>query len=140
MQRIILAIAASVFIFTSSLFAYTDEELVGILKDDGYTSVEIIKEGVLRIKVEGRTYALFRLKDGDLQAYYSISGIEVPCKKINTWNRARRLSRAYLDKDNDPVLESDLLYDGGGFSPKKIQAFFRIFIFSASKFREFISE
>ncbi|NPA30081.1 MAG: YbjN domain-containing protein [Epsilonproteobacteria bacterium] len=134
MRFILLALLLA----ATSLFAYTDEELVSILKDDGYTAVTIVKKGVIRVKVNGRSYALFQMSDGDLQAYYGISGLKVPCEKINTWNRTRRTCRAYLDRQNDPVLEADLISNGGGYSPKKVQAFFRIFLVSADKFRDFL--
>lgn len=32
---------------------------------------------------------------------------------INEWNQTKRFSRAYLDEEGDPILEMDLLVDGG---------------------------
>lgn len=32
---------------------------------------------------------------------------------INQWNQTKRFSRAYLDEEGDPILEMDLLVDGG---------------------------
>ena len=36
---------------------------------------------------------------------------------INAWNRDKRHSRAYIDKDNDAVLEMDVNLNAGGISP-----------------------
>ncbi len=35
---------------------------------------------------------------------------------INTWNRSKRFGRAYLDRENDPILEMDVDLDDGGVS------------------------
>jgi hypothetical protein len=37
-------------------------------------------------------------------------------EKINEWNRDKRFGRAYLDKEDDPILEMDLDLDDGGMS------------------------
>jgi hypothetical protein len=36
---------------------------------------------------------------------------------INAWNQSQRFGRAYLDKENDPILEMDVDLDDGGVSP-----------------------
>jgi hypothetical protein len=36
---------------------------------------------------------------------------------LNEWNRMKRFGRAYLDKENDPILEMDVDLDDGGLSP-----------------------
>ena len=38
-------------------------------------------------------------------------------ESINEWNRSQRFGRAYLDKENDPILEMDVDLDDGGVSP-----------------------
>ncbi|MEA2999021.1 MAG: hypothetical protein QOH04_1035 [Sphingomonadales bacterium] len=40
-----------------------------------------------------------------------------PLETINEWNRSQRFGRAYLDKENDPILEMDVDLDDGGLSP-----------------------
>ncbi|HEU0134455.1 MAG TPA: YbjN domain-containing protein [Allosphingosinicella sp.] len=40
----------------------------------------------------------------------------VGLEKINEWNRTKRFARAYLDKEDDPILEMDLDLDDGGLS------------------------
>ena len=36
--------------------------------------------------------------------------------RINDWNRDKRFSRAYIDKEGDPIMEFDLDLDDGGMS------------------------
>ena len=40
----------------------------------------------------------------------------VSLERINEWNRSQRFGRAYLDKENDPILEMDVDLDDGGLS------------------------
>jgi hypothetical protein len=41
----------------------------------------------------------------------------VSLEQINAWNRGKRFGRAYLDAENDPILEMDVDLDDGGVSP-----------------------
>src|SRR5688572_5581692 len=40
----------------------------------------------------------------------------VTLDRINEWNRTKRFGRAFLDKENDPILEMDVDLDDGGLS------------------------
>ncbi len=40
----------------------------------------------------------------------------VSLETINAWNSSQRFGRAYLDKENDPILEMDVDLDDGGVS------------------------
>jgi Putative bacterial sensory transduction regulator len=40
----------------------------------------------------------------------------VTLEQINEWNRTQRFARAFLDKDNDPIVEMDIDLDDGGVS------------------------
>ena len=44
------------------------------------------------------------------------SDADVTMARINEWNRDKRFSRAYLDKEDDPILEFDVDLDKGGVS------------------------
>jgi len=139
------AIVALMMMFTASnAFAgsgvvdkFSDSELIQIMRSEGYT-VKKVKAGTLVIKINGRSYAIFNRKDGDLQAYYGMSGAKVSYEDINGWNKSKRLSRAYLDSKHDPVLEADLLANGG-ISEKKVLAFFKVFKISVRAYRKFIA-
>ena len=117
---------------------YSDAEIIQIIKDEGYSAVTKLKDGVIKVKVDGSTYVLFNKSDGDLQAYHGAGGVKVSYEDINEWNRTKRLSRAYLNSDKDPVLESDLLANGG-LTKKHVTEFFKVFVhISVNDFRKFL--
>ena len=118
---------------------YTDNELVDILRNDGYRAVEISEERVITIKVDGLTYALYVYDDDDLQMYFGVTGYVLTPEHMNEWNRAKRLSRAYLDDDNDPILEADLLANAG-YTEEQFLEWFKVFNYSAMEFRQFLIE
>ena len=108
------------------------------MKREGYGAVTAEENRVV-FKAEGSKYVLFLYDDGDLQLYYGISGVSVNADDINNWNRNKRLSRAYLDGDRDPVLEADLLANAG-MNDLIITEFVKVFVSSASHFRTFLRE
>lgn len=137
LMTLCLFISTQAFAETTLTEKYSDAELIQIIKDDGYSAVTKLKDGAIKIAIDGVTLAIFNKKDGDLQAFYAASGVNVSYEDINEWNRTKRLSRAYLDTDKDPVLESDLLANGG-LTKKHVTEFFRVFVTSSTLFREFL--
>ena len=119
--------------------SYTDQELVDILRNDGYRAVEISDERVITIKVDGLTYVLFVYDDDDLQLYFGVTGYVVDADDMNTWNRTKRLSRAYIDDDNDAILEADLLANAG-YTEEQFLEWLEVFNFSAREFQQFLIE
>lgn len=117
---------------------FSDDYVLQMLRNEGYNP-EKMKDGVFRLKVDGMTMALFNKSDGDMQLYYSPSGVRVSLEDINEWNRTHRLSRAYLDGDKDPVLESDLL-SNGGLTEKHVTEFLKIFKMSVDAYRKYLGE
>lgn len=116
---------------------YTDQELVDILKSDGYRAVEVSEDRVITIKVDGQTYALYIYDDDDLQLYFGVTGYELTHEHMNDWNRTKRLSRAYLDNENDPILEADLLANAG-YTPEQFLEWFKVYNYSVLEFRQFL--
>jgi hypothetical protein len=47
------------------------------------------------------------------QLYAAFVGANPPMDAINEWNKSKRFSRAYVDSDGDPVIESDVDLEGG---------------------------
>ena len=146
MKRTSIAIALSCLLFSASNWVvadsalvnkYSDDNLIEIVKSEGYSAVEKINDGMIRIKVDGAGLVLFNKEDGDLQLYYSIGGAKVTTDDMNEWNRTKRLSRAYLDSDKDPTLESDLLANAG-MTEKHVTEFVNVFKISVSSFRAFV--
>jgi hypothetical protein len=58
-------------------------------------------------------------------------------ERINAWNREKRFSWAYLDKDGDPVLESNLILTGG-VTRETVVSFLKIFEANLSQFATWI--
>ena len=119
--------------------SYTDQELVDILRNDGYRAVEISDDRVITIKVDGLAYVLFVYDDDDLQLYFGVTGYVVDADDMNSWNRTKRLSRAYIDDDNDSVLEADLLANAG-YTEEQLLEWLAVFNFSAREFQQFLIE
>ena len=118
---------------------YSDEELIEMLKDGGYRSVELIEERVIRISIDGSSHVLYVYDDGDLQLYFGLTGYVVDSGHMNEWNRTMRLSRAYIDDVDDPVLEADLLANAG-YTARQVTEFVSVFSISARQFHQFVIE
>ena len=69
------------------------------------------KANAVRFKLSGYT-AFLLTKGPDIQLYAWFND-KVSVQKINDWNKKQRFCRAYVDKDGDAVLESDLDLEGG---------------------------
>ena len=48
--------------------------------------------------------------------YAGWTGTNTSMSQVNEWNKAKRFSRGYIDKDGDPVMEFDVDLDAGGMS------------------------
>ncbi len=48
--------------------------------------------------------------------YSAWSKKDVSMSQMNDWNKAKRFSRVYIDKDGDPAMEFDVDLDDGGMS------------------------
>ena len=113
--------------------AISDNDLVALLKERGYASAAVAEAGTIGFKMEGMKILLLN-GNGALQLYFSVSGTSADLARMNTWNTTKRYSRAYLDKDKDPTLESDLMLKDG-VSKESIAQFVQVFSQSLSTFR-----
>ena len=134
---ICLAFALPVLAEPSLKKTSTDDELIDMLETGGNRAVEVVKDRVISVKVDGTTFVLYAYKDDDLQLYYGVTGFEIGADAINDWNRTRRLSRAYLDDEGDPVLEADLLANAGSNTEQFLE-WLEVFAWSAVEFRRFL--
>jgi hypothetical protein len=124
----------------------TPGEMEAILREAGY-QYELLKKDdrevfyLVRKEVfltglyladcqEGRCYSL-SLKVG--------AATRTTLERINAWNRDHRFSRAYLDKDGQPVLVSDLILQDG-VTRENIVTFLKAFQVILSKFAAWILE
>lgn len=97
------------------------------------------------IKMGDRKVALWtheckkqRCEDLRLTTYWKIGGKGPNLKKINEWNSQNRWTKAFMDKDNDAVLESDLDVRDG-VSDFTLLNFIEIFSNHVQKFEKFMN-
>ncbi len=102
------------------------DDALKLLKDKGYKASKMDKDSI-SMTYEGSKILLVRYDDGDWQSYYGTSGIYMTPAQINEWNRTKRLNRAYIDSDGNPVIESDLLV-GDGITDGQFMNFVKVFI------------
>lgn len=119
--RFMLAVAACMLFFgvattASAQTVYNTISLVQteqLLKKEGY-SITKKEDNSLFFKIEGNTVLMIVAEDQkSLQFYAYESDTNTKLETINRWNRDKRYSRSYIDKDGDPVLELDLDLEGG---------------------------
>ena len=98
----------------------TPENLRPFLESAG-AAPEAVKDNTgdpaFKVNLNGLKAAVFfydRKGDsfGSIQIYAVFSG-KASSATVNLWNRRHRFSRAYLDSDGDPSIESDLDLNGG---------------------------
>ncbi|MEM7762621.1 MAG: YbjN domain-containing protein [Pseudomonadota bacterium] len=151
-MTIMRLIAALALLFVSGTAAadtaplrkdYSQAEIIGMLRAEGYSAVRDTTsddgERSLEIKVNGITYSMRVFNDGDLLLYFGMTGFDVDVADINDWNRRQRLTRAYLDHENDPILEADLLANAG-YNAKHLTEFLAVFIEMSLRYRDHLRE
>ncbi len=118
---------------------YSDEQLVAMLEAEGFRKVEIVEPTVIVITIDGLEYYLFVYDDGDLQLWFGLTDYNVGIEDMNEWNRTRRLTRAYIDDENDPILEADLLANAG-YSSRQLSEWVGVFDGISRAFRDYVAE
>jgi hypothetical protein len=123
------AIAAAVAAFAmpagaQMVKAQDPQSLVNALQGGGYAAklgVDKVGDPMITSGVAGTTFQIFFYNCTEHKACATItfhSGYDLTAspglEKINEWNRGKRFGRAYLDKENDPILEMDVDLDDGG--------------------------
>jgi len=109
-----------------------------ILKGMGF-EVEQPKEGVFVFPLAGYKALLFLSKNRTSLQLYAGFKKKASVAKVNEWNKSKRFSRAYIDDEGDPVIESDLDLEGGS-TVGAIQEFIRTFRLSVDAYVSFLSE
>lgn len=105
--------------------ASSPNSVVTALQEGGYKAV-LSKDGTGDPKIESASsgarffinfYGCKNNFDCTTVTFYAgWSKVNVSLNQINEWNKAKRFSRAYIDKDGDPVIEFDVDLDDGGMS------------------------
>jgi hypothetical protein len=108
--------------------AQDPDSLVRALQDRGYAAqlgTDKVGDPMITSGVGGTTFQIFFYNctdNTDCATVQFHSGYDldrtIGLERINEWNRAQRFGRAYLDRENDPILEMDVDLDDGGMSPE----------------------
>src|SRR5690349_3343565 len=101
--------------------------LVSALQKGGYAAklgIDKVGDPMITSGVNGTTFQIFFYNCTNHKACATVSfhsGYDLKTspglERINEWNRGKRFGRAYLDKEDDPILEMDVDLDDGGLSP-----------------------
>ncbi|MDT9597474.1 YbjN domain-containing protein [Sphingosinicella rhizophila] len=108
------------------VMAQDPESLVKAMQAEGYAAklgTDKLGDPMITSGASGTAFRIFFYnckENKDCATVQFSSGYDfkeaLPLEKINEWNSRNRFGRAYLDKENDPVLEMDVDLDDGGMS------------------------
>ena len=107
--------------------AQDPDSLVQALQDGGYAAqlgTDRVGDPMITSGVGGTTFQIFFYNCTDHRECATVtfhSGYDlrepITLDRMNEWNRSKRFGRAYLDREDDPILEMDVDLDDGGISP-----------------------
>lgn len=109
-----------------------------IMQQLGLQNVTEIDNNTYRFEFDGLKILLFN-KEDTMQLYAGFSGAKISLSRINEWNRTKRFTRAYLDKDNDPVLEGDIELTGG-VTDKNVKEWVKTYQVSIRAYKKHLEE
>ncbi len=121
-----LGLAASAPAGAQMVRAQEPESLVKALQAEGYAAklgTDKTGDPMITSGVSGTTFQIFfynctggaACATVQFHSGYDLTS-EVSLERINEWNRGQRFGRAFLDKENDPILQMDVDLDDGGMS------------------------
>ena len=106
--------------------AQDPQSLVNAMQKEGYTAklgVDKIGDPMITSGYSGTTFQVLfynctnHRECATVQFHVGYDLKTAPSlESINEWNRSQRFGSAYLDKENDPILEMDVDLDDGGVS------------------------
>ena len=113
----------------------TIPDIMAFLSHEGYTGAEVDEDGDVKFRIEGKTVYIRPGKSETSMSFLGAWGnTQATPEKVNSWNKTKRFSRAYLDHENDPVLELDLDF-AGGVTVARVKDFFLTIRTSVDLFR-----
>ncbi|WP_426879451.1 YbjN domain-containing protein [Glaesserella parasuis] len=108
---------------------FSDQQLIDIAKKK-YPTVELIEKGWIRITNDsGLKVEIFNDRDnGSLSFKMYFDGDNTSLKRVNKWNATKRFLTAYIDEDDDLVIQDDLSVGEGISEAYLLKTLDRIFI------------
>ena len=104
------------------------QRVVELLGQAGFTGAEIDADQDVLVNMQGyRVLILVGSYQGkNLSMKFALAGTQANHQTVNQFDLEKRFGRAYLDSDGDPVLESDLVLEGG-VTEARVLDYFRTF-------------
>jgi hypothetical protein len=96
-----------------------------------------VADGVYAFNVDGIKMLIFN-KGNTLQMHAGFSK-KVTLSRINEWNRTKRLSRAYADKEGDAIIEADLELTGG-VTQQNVKEYMKTYVMSLKQFSKHLDD
>lgn len=91
----------------------TADQLERVMKAEGY-AVRRDSDGDIVWTNDGLRWLVLVQGDGtSIQVRFAVGDSRASLERINEWNRTKRFSKSYLDRDGDPILALDLDLAGG---------------------------
>jgi hypothetical protein len=96
-----------------------------------------LDDGIYAFNVEGIKMLILN-KGNTLQLRAGFSK-KISLSRINEWNRTKRLSRAYSDRDGDANIEADLELTGG-VTQKNVKEWMKTYVISLKAFKKHLDD
>ena len=107
--------------------AQDPQSLVNAMQKAGYKAelgTDKVGDPMISSGYSGSTFQVFFYNCTDHKACVTVqfhAGYDVnealPLETLNAWNKSQRFGRAYLDQEDDPIVEMDVDLDDGGIAP-----------------------
>lgn len=137
---------------TSDKTVYTTisaEDLFAIAEDAGFdpvADVDDVDDPMLDLEMNGDSVSIYtdgcrnhtHCRSLQIRSGYAMD-VKPTAEQINSWNAARSWSRAYLDDENDPILEADFSF-AGGVTRKAVVKWIQRFEESLEEYSDFLDE
>lgn len=97
------------------------DSIISVARQYGSATIDTQADGNPKIagRMNGVPYSVFFLNCpsastcADMNFYAGFLDAKLPIERINQWNRDKRFGKAYLDNDNDAVIEMDINIEAG---------------------------
>ena len=96
-----------------------------------------IREDTYAFEVDGLKILLFN--SGQTMQIAAIFDTRVPLTRLNQWNLSKKFTRAVMNNERKPVLDSAIELTGG-VTERNIKEWLKTYVFMLKEFRKFLQE
>jgi len=127
----------------ASITSMTSEQFQKLVQGMGFECTRDKTDGkddtYFTFRAEGYKVAAFFHDPSYLLLYNAFTDVNPTLATVNEWNQKNNFSRAYIDKDGNAVLESDLVLSGG-VTNDTVEIFVKTFRDSVARWARFALE